>query len=756
MLRIGIAFLLGHCCIHVLPTLPPWKPWAGVPCALLLLLFASRWSAAAAFAAGVMWAWGNAAATLAHDLPEALEGRDLLVSGYIASLPQSVGGDVQFDMEVIAAPAQVPPRLRLVWYGAGTPPNPGELWQFAARLKRRNGFANPGGFDHEGQLFRSGIGAGGYVREDGRNRRIATASLRYAVLRTRAWLAQRVHDAVADRSALGVLQGLAVGDTRAMSSEQWRVFAATGTTHLMAISGLHISMIAALTSWFGGCLLRGPQAQRRRISAIHGQAAGGVCGALIYSMLAGLSVPTQRTLVMLCIYFAARALRRELGVDHAIGVALIGVLLVDPFAPLAVGAWLSFGAVALILLAVSGRVAREGAVKSFARVQFAITLGLIPVSIVAFGGVSLVAPAANALAVPLFTLLLVPLVLLGTFAASVYLPAGSLLLGLAAGVLEGCWPALEWLAQWPLALWYFPRVPVLFCAALALGTLLLVIPGIWPLRLAAALLCVPALTYRAAAPAAGEFRLTLLDVGQGLSAVIRTRSHVLVYDAGPAFRTGRDAGELVVLPYLRSQGVRHVDTLMISHGDLDHRGGMASVLRGMPVGRVQNGPSVTNSGRQVHPCRRGQRWVWDQVHFEVLHPDGAAYPGDNDSSCVLRVSGVGGSALLTGDIQSRAEASLAAARLPPADVVVVPHHGSNTSSTAGFVAATRPRLALIAAGYRNRWGFPKPAVLERWHAAGAQTFSTVDSGAIEVTVGADGELLPRRHRVEARRYWWTH
>ena len=756
MLRTGIAFLFGHCCIHGFAVLPAWYPWAPLLCALLMPLAMLRWSTAAALVLGALWAWGNAAARLADDLPAALEGEDVLVHGYVASLPDVVNGDPQFDVEVTAAPAHVPSRIRLAWYDTDMQPNAGELWQFLVRLKRRNGFANPGGFDYEGYLFRAGIGASGYVREDSRNRRLAAGSARYAVLRARAWIAQRLHDAIGDHSMLGVVQGLAVGDTRAMSAQQWHVFAATGTTHLMAISGLHISMIAALAAWFGGTLSRRPLAQRLRIGAIEGQVLGGLCGATAYAMLAGLSVPTQRTLIMLCIYFGARGLRRELGVGHAIGMALIGVLLVDPFAPLAVGAWLSFGAVAVILIAVSGRVGKEGTIRTFARVQFAVTLGLVPMLIAAFGSLSLISPAANALAVPLFTLFLVPVVLVGTCAASVWLPAGSFFLGLAARVLDWCWPALEWLAQLPLALWYFPRTPAMLCAVLALGALLLVAPAIWPLRIVAALLCLPALTYRIPTPDAGEFQLTLLDVGQGLSAVIRTRSHVLVYDAGPAFRTGRDTGELVVLPYLRSQGVRRIDTLMISHGDLDHRGGMPSVLRGMAVDRVQSGPSVTNSTAQVHPCRRGQRWVWDQVEFEVLHPAGDAYVRDNDSSCVLRIEGAGGSVLLTGDIQRDAEAALLAAPLLPADVVVAPHHGSNTSSTLELVAATRPRLVLFAAGYRNRWGFPKGAVVERWRGVGAETFSTVESGAIEVTLGAAGPQGLRRYRFDERRYWWTH
>lgn len=769
MLPIGLAFLAGHCCIHRLAALPAGQLlWFALPLLVLLIAFrrlsrlrrpallpAFVMSLMMSFVLGLGWAWFNAALRLADDLPAALEGVDLLVRGHIASLPEAGAADPQFEFDVSVAQPGVPSRIRLSWYDNEAQPLPGELWQFVVRLKRRNGFANPGGFDYEGHLFRQGIGATGYIRNDERNIRLAPASAMYAVARMRAWIARRQAAAVGSDPMLGILQGLAIGDTQAMSADQWRVFAATGTTHLMAISGLHISMIAALAAWLGGGIARWAGAQRYRLTAIHGQVFCGALAAIVYSTLAGLSVPTQRTLVMLCIYFAARAWRRELSVGNALGIALIGVLLIDPFAPLAIGAWLSFGAVAVILLAVSGRLVREGAVRSFTRVQLAVTIGLMPLLIGAFGSLSLISPLANAIAIPAFTLLIVPLVLIGTVAAALWLPAGGLVLGFTTQLLKGCWPALEWLSQLPSAMWHLPQLPVPVYAALCVGALLLVVPGIWPTRVVAALLCMPALTWRPATPGHGEFRLMLLDVGQGLAAVVHTRSHVLVYDTGPAFRTGRDTGELVVLPYLYSQGVRLINTLMVSHGDLDHQGGMRSIVNAMPVARVLAGPSVKQQLPQLQRCRRGQRWSWDGVEFEVLHPVSMQYSHDNDSSCVLRVSATGGSVLLTGDIQSDSEATLVAAGLAHSDIVIAPHHGSRTSSTADFVAATRPALVLFPAGYRNRWGFPRQDVVQRWREAGAQTLSTPVSGAIEISVSVAGFKPPRQFRIEHRHYWNT-
>jgi competence protein ComEC len=260
--------------------------------------------------------------------------------------------------------------------------------------------------------------------------------------------------------------------------------------------------------------------------------------------------------------------------------------------------------------------------------------------------------------------------------------------------------------------------------------------------------------WRPATPAFGDARLIVLDVGQGLAAVVQTQSHVLVYDAGPAFRSGRDTGELVVVPYLYSQGHRSIDALMISHGDLDHQGGMRSILESMPVDRLIVGLSV--AATNLHPaeiCQRGSHWVWDGVRFEILHPADTAYAKDNDSSCVLRVEANGMSALLAGDIQEEAEVALIDRQLERVSVVVVPHHGSRTSSTPRFVAATAPRFAIFSAGYRNRWGFPKEDVVGRWTTEGAQALSTIDGGAISIELNGTASPEAREFRFEHRHYW---
>ena len=752
MLRYASALLLGGCALHLMPRLPaPW-PWLAL-CGVLLLA-SLRWRARLIPCAlvGFAWAWTHVALQLADDLPASLEGEDLAVTGFVASLVERVPGQTQFLFEVSEAPAGVPDRLQLSWYDGAQAPHPGERWQLEVRLKRRNGFANAGGFDYEAHLFRQRIGATGYVREHGANRRLDEPAMKFAVLRARDWIAGRIAAASGPTPMLGILQGLAVGDTRAMQPDQWRVLAASGTTHLMAISGLHITMVAALAALLGKQIGRWRGAQARGITAIHGQVLAGALAALSYSLLAGWSVPTQRTLAMLVVFGAARWQRRELAIGDAFGLALVAVLLVDPFAPLSIGAWLSFGAVGVIVLAMAGRLRRDGVFRAFGRVQWAITIGLLPVIALAFGNSPLLAPLANVIAVPAFTLLIVPLTLVGTAAACVWLPAGSVVLGLSALLLNAAWPALEWIAAQPAALWYFAQPTPVALLAVMVGAALLILPGIAPLRLAGIVLCLPLFCQRPTTPPPGSFTLTVLDVGQGLAAVVHTHAHILLYDTGPAFRSGRDTGELVVLPYLRNRGVQRIDALVVSHGDADHDGGTRSVLTSVSPARVLLGPSVPVRAAQSQTCHRGERWQWDGVAFEVLHP-GDGVRGDNDSSCVLLVRGPHMSVLLTGDIEAQAERQLLPRLLRPVDVVVIPHHGSRTSSTAELVAALRPSVAVVSAGYRNRWGFPKPDVVQRWQAIGARVFNTSESGAISVANDGEGEIGVDEYRRSHARYW---
>jgi competence protein ComEC len=400
----------------------------------------------------------------------------------------------------------------------------------------------------------------------------------------------------------------------------------------------------------------------------------------------------------------------------------------------------------------SGRVGREGVIANFARVQLAVTIGLVPILLMSFGNLSLVSPLANAIAVPLFTLLVVPSVLIGTLAAAIHPAFGAVVFKVPVMLLDGSWPMFQWLADHPMSVWYAPQPSWPVFAALVFGVLLLIVPAIWPLRLAGLLLCVPIVCFRTPTPASGTFELTVLDVGQGSAIAVRTHSHVLLYDTGPAFQSGRSAAELAVLPFFRHQGVRQLDLLLISHGDQDHSGGMRAVLEGLPVRTLMLGPSVKQAARGQVRCERDQQWTWDDVSFAVLHPARSAEQSRNDSSCVVLIRGREGTTLLTGDIEADAERALLEHGVPRVDVVVAPHHGSGTSSSSLFVAATRPDVTIFSTGYRNRWGLPRADVVERWQKAGARSFETSASGAITATFAA-GKVQVREQRHTRRRYW---
>ena len=750
MLRIAIAFLLGHCLVfacHELPTLWPSFAYGMVLLAAACVL--RSWTVAA-LTLGALLAWRAGAGALALDLAPALEGEDLTVAGEVVSLPERLQSGVQFDLQLNPRTTGLPGVARLSWYDTEVIPQPGERWQLHVRLKRRHGFANPGGFDFEAALFREGVGATGYVRASDVNVRLAAAGSNARLLRARSRIAAAIARSAHGDAFTGVLQGLAVGVQDAMTAEQWRVFARTGTTHLMAISGFHIGMVAVVFAGVGGVLLVRLCPQHWGLTRYLGEAVGGITSAIGYSALAGLSVPTQRTLAMLCLYLIARTLRRPLEVTHALALALMLILLVDPFAPLAPGAWLSFLAVAAILSATVGRHGPARAVSEFGRAQWAVTIGLLPVLAVAFGSLSLVSPLANAIAIPVFTFVLVPLTLAGAAAACFSATLGGAMLQLPLWTLHALWRVLEVLSDWPLASWHTPAVEGWALGLFAIGAMTLLLPSIWPVRVGAAMLCLPALLNAPAAPTYGQVQLTMLDVGQGLAAVVRTENHTLVYDTGPIFRSGRDTGELVVLPYLWSQGIRRADVLMISHSDADHAGGLETFLREMPTARLMHGPSLPRRTGSL-PCRHGQQWNWDGVRFAVMHPSSAEQWSDNDSSCVLLVETQHGGLLLTGDIEAPAERAMESLRR--VDVVTVPHHGSRSSSSAEFVAATRPIYALASAGYRNRWGFPKPDIVERWERSGARVITTANSGAIELRLTARGLESVREYRKTHRRFW---
>jgi competence protein ComEC len=674
------------------------------------------------------------------------------------------------DLEPGKSTRSMPERIHLSWYERAPKLQPGQRWQLLVRLKPPRGLLNPGGFDFERWLYLRSIGASGYVRESALNHELAAAPGACPVGALRGFLAARIDEALGARPGAAHVLGVAVGATHHLSETDWELLRRTGTTHLLAISGLNIAMVAA------PFLLAGPllgRAWPRFAGRPHAGLIPALIAAAVYTALAGFAVSTVRALVMLAVASALALRRRKIAGRDLLGAAALAVLVIDPPAIVSASFWLSFLAVAWLYLASVraqgvGRHREPGARRpdswwrrvgaaglDLTRVQLVLGLGLAPVTLAWFRQVSLIAPLSNLIAVPVFSIAVMPLALLGTALLVPVPAAGAFLLRLAADIVDWLLVLLGICARMPFSVWEPPFTANAALAAAIAGAVVLCWWRPVPLRPLALGLLVPAVA-GVASPTA-SLRVTVMDVGQGLAVLVQTARHAMLYDAGPAYRL-RDAGESVIVPVLHQAGIARLDVLMISHDDRDHLGGAASVLKAHPQARLIAGDRSGLAADAYQRCEAGLSWEWDGVRFSVLGPqDGARRRSDNDSSCVLRIEAPRTSVLLPGDIERRGEEELARrGLLSRADLVLAPHHGSRSSSGATLVNATRPRFVVFSAGYLNRWGFPAPQVVHRWQEAGACVLDTASQGALVFAAGADGALqLVRRERADGAHLWTT-
>ncbi|CCD29056.1 DNA internalization-related competence protein ComA [Candidatus Glomeribacter gigasporarum BEG34] len=780
-------------------------------CAVYLLILV------AACLAGYSGAAWRAHLRLARFLPHTLEGRDLCVTGIIRGVPIIDARHARFVFEIERfadqgiAVQSMPRFVQLNWYARDDTPLPrlraGERWQLTIRLKRPHGSANPHGADFEAMMLERNLRAVGTVRAYPAPRHETHNAHGLAIFLARWRDAEQRHIKAVLSGAphAGIVIALATGLQSAISADDWQRFTRTGTNHLVAISGLHISLVAGLAAWLAGGVWRRMRLFGRagplwlatpRIQALAGASAG-----MLYAALAGFGIPAQRACVMLTVVALALVLGRGAASSVVLAWALAAVVCIDPWAVTSAGFWLSFSAVAIILAAVraqSGaahraspsppfppfaagtahsarkrltralRAARLKIVHSI-RIQSAVSIGMIPFIAIWFSQISLISPLANLCAIPWFSFLITPLALIGAILPA---PIDAYAFRAAHALLSGLIRILDILTapSWALLPLPAPNSLALGCAAAGLAIMLM--PRGGPARWTAFILFAPLFLPPRAVRSAGQFRLTALDVGQGSALLIETAHHRLLFDAGPRYSAQSDAGQRIVLPFLRAHGIRRLDALVLSHADADHAGGARATVEAVPVARLRASlPSAhplwrmarTAGIRDVQRCRAGERWQWDQVSFELLWPDMAARASDstpvntNAQSCVLRISNRRHAALLTADIDARTERALVeryGAALS-ATLLIAPHHGSRTSSTERFLDAVHPRAVVFQVGYRNPFHHPHPSVAARYAAHGILSYRSDRDGAVQVE-SFGHTLVVERYRVMHRRYWMGH
>ena len=750
MIVSALCFLAGLLAVQQFAVLPG-SPWLFMLTTVAVIMACLRYGRWVFFITGLLWAVLFAMSRLAERLPEALEGIDIPVTGVVIDLPEQNERQTRFDFKVLQSTQPLPSKLRLSWYFPDQAIKSGQQWSFLVTLKRPHGGLNLGGFDYERWLLTQNIGATGSVRPHPKPELLGQESAWRSIAVWRQTITDRLSDSLSGSPSLGLIKALTIGDGSGISHNDWDIFRKTGTTHLVVISGSHVGLIAGLAYFLVfkvwvrfGSIRCSPQTVAALVA---------ILVAAFYSGLAGFSVPTQRSMVMLSVVMLATILQRNSRPFNVLAVALFAVLIFDPLSVLAVGFWLSFLAVSLIVYVVSGRLSTAGYWTEMIKINWATSVGLAPLLVLFFQQVSLISPVANFIAVPIISFIAVPLALMGVVLMFGLPLIAAKLFFIVDLSLQGLVTVLGYMAELPFATINHPQPSVWSLLFAVPGILWLLAPRGIPSRWLSLVLFLPLIFTESEKPAVGSIKMTLLDVGQALSLVVQTQNHWLVYDTGAKFSDDSDMGKSVLLPFLRQQGADGIDTLIVSHGDNDHIGGAVSLLKGLPVQQVLTSAMEQLKAYEPIKCIAGQTWEWDKVSFTVLSPQ-HAFVSDNNNACVLKIQTEQGTVLLPSDIETSAEAWLIetyGAQLK-ADVLIAPHHGSKTSSTVDFLKAVQPEVVLISAGYKNQFRHPHQDILTRYNDNHSQWLNTAYKGAITLSV-KDGRWLVQSLRDTDGKYW---
>lgn len=697
-------------------------------------------------------------------LPLHWEGELIYLEGKIQGVPREDKDFTRFDVLLskicLGEDCAHPKALIRLYAPIQLHLMPNDSIKLHAKLKRPWGMMNPGGFDTEKQLFFERIRAIGTVKT--LNEQLPQKDLSFDKIRQT--LKKKMLRAIGEEKVGAMLIALTIGTSDGITHQQWELLRYTGITHLIAISGMHITLVAGMVFALVRALWRVHSFFPKWVPAQIASAYIALLFSWFYSFLAGMSISTQRSCIMVSVCMLMIILKMRISQSLIFIGALLIVLIWDPFAVLSMGFWLSYLSVGLLLYALSGRLkltSKKLTWKLF-RAQWVIFFGLIPINLALFNTLSFISPFANFIAIPWVSFIITPMCLLGALFLSCSMDRiGEVILHFAVILYQPLWWLFEEIQNEVPQLVWNKGLPegmqgTIMILASSMGVLILLLPKGFPGKIKFGLsFCLPLICYVPPVLNNGEFKFTLLDVGQGLSSVIQTKKHALIFDVGPKYHEELDCGNKIIIPFLKNQNIRKMDALVISHTDLDHRGGLNSLLKEFSPLKIYSSEPEKFYPIKVAKCMRGEEWQWDGVYFKVLHPGNEEIKNRNNRSCVLKVSTRESSLLLTGDIEKEGEVSLLTNYIDqlPSTVLVVPHHGSKTSSIEEFVEQVAPKYALFPVGKNNYYGFPHEIVLERYQNIGAQCLSSAQSGAIQFYFKQNGQLEIVQWREQNKQFW---
>lgn len=756
MAKVALSFLMGVIAFQTSRVLPSYICLLIVPASIFLSIKKPCLLPLLYLSLGYVWAFIFSLYIISPQLSAQLEGEDLQVSGYITEVKSESLQFSKFIFNISQASiaqlqSKIPEKAILSWYQPEQKILNYQQCDFVVRLKKIWGFSNPGGVDYEKNMFIAGIGARGYVRSGQCNQ--ASTVIEQSSLR-QTWISQ--FQTIASRYEYSnLMQALTFGYRDEISQRQWEVLRETGTSHLLAISGLHLSAISLVVFFLVTSVVGCSAWICERIPAQAIAAVLAMMASMFYAYLAGFSLPTQRALIMVMVGLFAILLHKPVINIPVLSCALLLVLIINPLSVLTAGFWMSFLAVLFIFIVLKST---EGKSKVFRiiAVQCYLGLALFPISLFFFSQASLISPIVNLIAIPLVSFLLLPLLLFTQVLFLLDISITHSMFALLDQLFAWLWLGLHESAEFKYSsLEFMPKL--IGVIAYELGLFMLVQAKGFPARYLAWVLLAGLFLIREPELKPQQMRMTVLDVGQGLSVVIETKNHSLLYDAGVRTPSGFNTGDVVVLPFLKSRAISNVDLAIVSHNDNDHSGGMHSLLAAGVVRdlMVSNHPQLYDF-HSIKLCRTGDEWQWDGVKFRVLHPPKKWQSNDNNRSCVVQIIHSAGNILLTGDIEKSAEEWLISQYGDnlASDLITAPHHGSKSSSSYRFVDLVHPQTVVFSAGYRNRYGFPHVTISQRYREMGTRLVDTVRQGAVTFLFDAnDGLQMQTEHRLDSKRYW---